>query len=947
MEFVDNSLMHVGVGHLDNGHSGRYPWGSGEDSNQRFSSFSERVKSLKKEGLSETEIAKSMGLKSSTELRVLYSEDMHRQKMELASRVKALSKKGWSPTAIGKELGKNESSIRDILNENYEAKLSKSQVLANLLKKEVDAKGMIDVGTGVEKELGADVSAEKLNAALYILKNEGYNVFGGRMPQITNPSQMTTLKVLTTPDHEHKDIFDYDKVKSVTDYEIHDVDGIDEIHKKFVYPESLDSKRLMIRYAEDGGTDRDGIIELRRGVDDLSLGGSAYSQVRILVDGTHYLKGVAVYADDLPKGIDVRFNTNKSNSKSKMEVLKEINDDPDNPFGANIKEGGQSYYLDKDGKKKLSLINKARDEGDWEEWANKIPSQFLAKQDQTLIKKQLKLSIDNTKSDLDDILNLTNPTIKRNLLNDFASECDSKAEHLYAAALPRQKYQVILPVPSMKDNEVYAPNYNNGEKVALIRYPHAGTFEIPILTVNNKQKDAIKLIGKNASDAVCINPKVARRLSGADFDGDTVMVIPTHDSGGKIKIKSTNPIKDLEGFDPKLEYSTEGKTGVKLMAKGNVGNEMGKISNLITDMTILGASEAELTKAVRHSMVVIDAYKHKLDYKQSEIDNDIKTLKNKYQGRIDEETGNFKSGAATIISRAKSQVSVPERKGSPQIDPNTGEISYKLSGRTINETERSLRETIKEINKLKDSGDTSSKDYAKLVAKQNKLQKQIDAGESKITTKMVKSTQMAETKDARTLVSDAKHLVEMMYADYANSLKSLANTARKEMLATGRLKYNPEAAKEYASEVDHLKSQLFISEKNPPRERAAQRIASGVVKAKQKDNPDMTKKEIKKISQQALTNARAIVGAKRKRIDISEKEWEAIQAGAISDSVLNRILKYADSDTVRKYATPKGRNDRLSGAQLNLVKSMLNSNYSNEEIAKRLGVSVSTILQYK
>lgn len=220
MESVDNSLMHVGVGHLENGHSGRYPWGSGENSNQRFSSFSERVKYLRKEGLTETEIAKSMGLNSSTELRVLYSEDMHRQKMEEASRAKALAAKGWSTSAIGRELGKNESSIREYLKEDYEAKLSKSQVVANLLKKEVDAKGMIDVGTGVEKELGADVSAEKLNAALYILKNEGYNVFGGRMPQVTNPGQMTTLKVLTTPEHEHKDIFDYDKVKSVSDYEV-------------------------------------------------------------------------------------------------------------------------------------------------------------------------------------------------------------------------------------------------------------------------------------------------------------------------------------------------------------------------------------------------------------------------------------------------------------------------------------------------------------------------------------------------------------------------------------------------------------------------------------------------------------------------------------------------------------------------------------------------------
>ena len=57
--------------------------------------------------------------------------------------------------------------------------------------------------------------------------------------------------------------------------------------------------------------DKDGVIEIRSGVDDLSLGDSHYAQVRILVDGNTYLKGMAVYSDDLPDGVDVMFNTNK------------------------------------------------------------------------------------------------------------------------------------------------------------------------------------------------------------------------------------------------------------------------------------------------------------------------------------------------------------------------------------------------------------------------------------------------------------------------------------------------------------------------------------------------------------------------------------------------------------------------------------------------------------
>ena len=233
--------------------------------------------------------------------------------------------------------------------------------------------------------------------------------------------------------------------------------------------------------------------------------------------------------------------------------------------------------------------------------------------------------------------------MKKTLLKSFADDCDSAAGHLQAAALPRQKYQVILPITSMKDNEVYAPNYKNGETVALIRFPHGGTFEIPILKVNNKQSEAKRTLG-NALDAVGINSKVAERLSGADFDGDTVLVIPCNSSSSKVKITSTPQLKELENFDAKLDYATikKGDTyyndaGQPVKIMKNTQTEMGKISNLITDMTLKGATDSELARAVKHSMVVIDAEKHKLDYKQSEIDNGISALKKKYLGRYDED----------------------------------------------------------------------------------------------------------------------------------------------------------------------------------------------------------------------------------------------------------------------------------------------------------------------
>lgn len=324
---------------------------------------------------------------------------------------------------------------------------------------------------------------------------------------------------------------------------------------------------------------------MRRGVKDLDLGNSNYAQVRILVDGTHYMKGMAIYNDDLPKGVDVIFNTNKSKGTPMLgdknnTVLKLIKNDPENPFGSLIKEhGGQSYYIDKDGKEKLSLINKRAEEGDWGSWSDHLSSQFLSKQPLPLIKKQLNMSAADKQAEFDEICALTNPTVKKAMLKSFADDCDAAAVHLKAAALPRQKYQVILPIPSMKDTEVYAPNYKDGEQVALVRYPHGGRFEIPILTVNNRQKDAVKVIGKNPIDAVGINGKVAAQLSGADFDGDTVMVIPT---GKNVKIAAEPPLKGLEGFDPKLKYGGKPEGTFKVM--NNTQTEMGKVSNLITDM---------------------------------------------------------------------------------------------------------------------------------------------------------------------------------------------------------------------------------------------------------------------------------------------------------------------------------------------------------------------------
>ena len=938
-------IAHVGVSILDGAPgpgSGRYPLGSGKNPYQRPADFLSRVEKMHSDGMSNAQIARQMGIidygekkrrlkaegKTPEEIDVLLhipdekdkpnttrfnayiAIEKHAERQRNVSRAKELHDQGLSLRQIAKEMGlTSESSVRALLNEDVERRKNQSMVIADKLREECDRYGMIDVGKGVERSL--NISKEKLREACYILEDEGYHIYGGRMSQPQDKQKATTLSVLTRPEYQHKDIYDYSKIHMIDDCISHD--GGQSL-EKFIYPASMDPSRVKIRYAEDGGIDKDGVVEIRRGVKDLSLGESHYSQVRILVGGTHYIKGMAVYSDgeDMPDGVDIIFNTNKKSGTPMMggkddTVLKPIKKDPDDPFGSLIKtpsQGGQSYYIDDNGEKKLSLINKRADEGDWSDWSNKLPSQFLAKQPLYLIDRQLNLAKDQTKAEFDEICALENPTVKKNLLSQFANKCDGTASSLHAAALPNQKYKVILPVTSLKDNEVYAPGYENGTKLALVRFPHGGTFEIPIVTVNNRNKEAEKTITPNASDAIGINKPVADRLSGADFDGDTVMVIPQSDT---INVVSTPQFSGLKDFDPKLEYGGKPEGTYHRMKKKQTQTEMGIISNLITDMTLMGATEDELTRAVKHSMVVIDAEKHGLDYRQSEKDNDIKALHKKYQGHYDE-NGKYKEGAATIISRAGADTEIRKRRGSGRIDPETGKVKY------------------------------------------TQVEEHFTDKNGKDRVRMQKVSRMSVTDDARELMSGnpGSYEKEVRYADYANFMKEMSSQARIIIAKNEKIQYDSQANAKYKDEVDHLKAQLNIALKNKPRERAAQGLANSWIKEKEalyKDQGlsyDDYKDDLKKYSTKALVAARYEVGSKRSEITISDREWEAIQSGAISENILKEILEHTDPDRVKELATPRSSKE-ITDLQRSRIRTLQQSGYTNAEIAEAVGVSSSAV----
>lgn len=888
---MDEYLMHYGRGHLDGGHSGRYPWGSGADAYQRNADLLSVIEKMKKEGLSEKEIMDSLHITSS-DIRDARAIAKMRKRIADEERARYLVyEKQYSKSAAARLMGINESSLRSLLDPELSEHNAVINKTADILRQQVAEKGFIDVGAGVELDdafAGLDLKETKLKTTLAMLEDEGYRIYTIPVEQLGTGFH-TNVKVLCPPGTEYKDLIkNAGNIKTITDY-------TDPTNTKSALnlhdPVDLDSSRIFVKYAEDGGVLKDGVIELRPGVDDLSMGAANYAQVRIAVDGTHYAKGMAIYSDDIPDGYDVVINSNKSKGtalkgpSSDTSVLKPMKTDKDNPFGATIKD-------------QRGVLNIVNEEGDWGSWSKTISSQFLSKQDISLVKKQLNLTLSGKKDEFQSIMDISNPVLRQYYLNEFADDCDASAQHLKATGFPNQSSKVILPCTSLKDTEVYAPTYENGTKLALVRYPHAGTFEIPEVTVNNKNKEAKKIFG-NMVDAIGIPLKVAQKLSGADFDGDSVTVIPL---SSKVKVTSRDTLPGLKGFAEQediLYKAYEGMPKVSAKTGFHKQREMGEVSNLITDMTLKGATDDELTRAVKHSMVVIDAEKHNLDWRKSEIENDIPGLKEKYQGGKNR-------GASTLISKARSEARVPERKQFAKTDPETGEKVYEETGRTYF------------VKKTSKDGTVTWKEQPATTT----------------------STKMAEAKDARELSSGT--LKEEVYANYANSVKSLANTARKEAISIKTEKVNETAKSTYAKEVASLNSKLNVALKYAPRERQAQIIANETVKQKQEDNPNMDFDTKKKIRNQALTGARNSLGGKKDRIVVTDSEWEAIQAGAVNKTTLEKIIQNSDKDSLKERAMPK-LTTTVSDAKVSRMQAMDASGYTIAEIADACGVSTSTV----
>lgn len=920
-------------------HSGRYPWGSGEHPYQDeewFKGWGELRKTM-----SDKEIAKAYGM-TTKEIRNRYA---YARAAELAGKIAHVKElrdtRQMSVSAIAKEMGVSSSTINNWLKPGYDEEVRGIESLCDRLEEELDKKGMIDVGKGCATAL--NVNQNQFEAAIQILKDRGYLNVQWRQKQFTKAAEGTQMTVLVKPKDEWENMTEKQQKAAAYKEVQNNLDNIqlpydvrfnqdDKTVLGTHPPVSIDSKRILVLHADDKnpidgypGADRDGLIQLRRGVKDLDLGGSLYAQVRIGVDGTHYLKGVAAYADNMPEGIDIIFNTSKSqktpimsddpDAKQVLKPMKRSEDgtiDIEDPFGAQLIPGGQS-----------GVINKVNEEGKWGDWtsARTIASQVLSKQDPSLAKRQLDLAYAKTYSEYDDIMNISNPVVKQKMLQDFADECDKKCVHLKAAALPGQSVKVLLPLPSIKPNEVYCPQYPNGTVLALIRYPHQNKGEMPIVTVNNNNKEGKNYITGSAKDAIGIHPEVAHRLSGADYDGDTVVVIPN----GNGYLKNMPEITSLRGFDPRAAWPAY--DGMKRCTKQYGYNLMGRVTNLLTDMTLAGASNDEIARATKFSLVAIDAHKHNLNWKGAFDEYRIADLQKKYQKKDDGKYG----GAGTIISRASGEVDVDDRKFSG-IDKETGEKKYYYTGKR----------------KVNFVNENTGKKYYKVLSP---YQEGYDENAKPV---QIKSTQMNEAfvsgKDATSLISKGNYEIERVYADYANKTRALANQARKESLAVEATPYSKKAAEIYKDEVDSLTKKLNDSEISASLERQALRTATVIVNQRVAAYPERYdknttdgKNHLRKMKNQVINQQRSILG-KPHPFDVTDREWEAIQAGALHKTAVYDIVNKADQTRIKDLTFPKrSETSAISDVKIAHAKALLNSGFTQAEVAAEIGISVSTL----
>ena len=240
VEYIANDILaHYGTKR----HSGRYPWGSGDNPYQHSGDWLSRIDQMRRNGMSEKDIADGEGM-SIKDLRAYESIAKQYRKVDDLARIKSLQADGLNNSEIARKLGVNESTIRSMLEREEKFRNESAFSTAEFLRNQIDSKGPIDIGKGVEAEL--HVSRDRLDQARYILEGEGYTFYPLGVPQVTNPGQQTNFQIICPPGMTYKEAYDAAKNNGV--HYIHEYASNDggETFKTFQYPSSLDSKRIKI-----------------------------------------------------------------------------------------------------------------------------------------------------------------------------------------------------------------------------------------------------------------------------------------------------------------------------------------------------------------------------------------------------------------------------------------------------------------------------------------------------------------------------------------------------------------------------------------------------------------------------------------------------------------------------------------------------------------------------
>lgn len=846
-------------------------------------------------GATYTEMAAAFGISTGELRQRVMAEGHHKREFRLYI-AKQMEEEGISKSDMDTVFNAPKGTAARVLAAGQSKKDAKMNEIRDKIVNRVDEVKYLDIGKGTDIQLG--VTRETLEGIVRGLEAEGYHTHTVYLKNLTDANKDTTMRVLSKePD-----------LKKVVAHK-HDIRSLDAWYdpegklRDIEPPQQLDWDRVKIRYGDEGGKARDGMMQIRPGAEGLDLGDARYAQVRIAVGGTSYLKGVAIvdHTAKFPPGTDIIFNTNKPKGTPREDVLKPLKKEvmSDNPFGAVIKS--QKGY-----------INFVSKEGDWNDWSAGLAAQMVSKQPDKFVKAQLDKTYGNIKKDFEAFQAIEHPVIRSHFLEEYARSLTTKANKLKAEGVEGERAQLLLSNPNLKPNEVYAPNYKNGERVCLIRYPHGGTFEIPELVVNNNHQSSRRILG-NAIDAIMVNPSVAGKLSGADFDGDTVYVLPQNKKNPILSTELPPSIrKKVAEFDPE-KYHVDMPSGKHVVTKKYSTDQMGIATNLISDMTTLKAPVGDIIDATLYSMVVIDSYKHNYDLKQAKKDFRINDLKKKYQGAAN-------AGSATIITRARSKVKVYEHfDGTLE---RVKEKSYKTTG-------ANGKEYREKYYVLEDGTEVSKK--------------------------RVKEVRLMDiTKDAHTLKSSHPNTIEDRYANYANGLKALQNEAYKANAAIKMPKKDPQAAKQYAPEVQSIEGKLKAAMSKAPTERQIELLAEQ--RFRHYSYPGMEAEDRKKLAARSRITARKIVtgqsqgpkSRRSERMHLTDMEWQAIFHNALSPSTVKRVLEYCDSDEVREKVIPKGYQS-IPSAKISRARAMLaqtsggKPKYTYAEVAEALGVSVSAL----